>query len=240
MKWLIFTGACVFALISLGVLAVDERDVLWEGRKALCPYCRAELEHYALGCRHCNRTVDWVSTTEPCRWCLSKEDVQILRDGMDRLELKPGDPLPASVAEFTRPYLMSIETGQCTYCGGLGSVLNGQAEVTCPVCRGGRQCIACEGGRKVVVGNRKAHERALERHQAWEEALRREALTHLKLRRGKLVDDDVKALQGFAEAETLVDEAGDDMLERARARIAQAFLAIHDAVEQKQPNVEVD
>ena len=229
MKWLVFTGACVAALISLGVLAVDERDALWEGRLALCPYCREELNSYALQCLHCRRTVDWVSTEEACRWCLSAEDVKILRDGLAALKLDKGDPLP----EFTRPYLLSIETGDCTYCGGLGSVMNGRGEMTCPVCRGRKRCIACEGGRKVVIGDKRAHQRALERKQAWQEALRREALTHLKLRREKLLDEDVKALRGFAEIETVVDDAGDNLLERASARVAQAFKAIHDAVEQQ-------
>lgn len=241
MKWLVFTGAFVAALIWLGVKAVEERDALWEGRSPLCPYCREELNAYALACLHCRRTVDWDSTKETCRWCLSGEDVKILRDGLATLRLDKGDPLPASVAGFTRPYLLSIEPGDCTYCGGLGSVMNGRGEMTCPVCRGRKRCIACEGGRKVVIGDKQAHQRALERKQAWEEALRREALTHLKLRREKLLDEDVKALQGFAEVEKLVDEAGDNLLVRARSRIERAFKAIHDAVEQQpKPPVAAD
>lgn len=236
MKWLVFTGAFVAALIWLGVKAVEERDALWEGRSPLCPYCREELNAYALACRHCARGVDWNSTKESCRWCLSGEDVKILRDGVAVLKLDKGDPLP----EFTRPYLLSIETGDCTYCGGLGSVMNGQGEMTCPVCRGDKRCIACKGGGKIVIGDEQAHQRALERKQAWQEALRREALTHLKLRRKKLVDEDVKALRGFAEVETVMDEAGDNLLERASARIARAFEAIHDAVEQTPPPATAD
>ena len=66
-------------------------------------------------------------------------------------------------------------------------------------------------------------------------------MTHLKLRREKLLDEDVKALRGFAEIETIVDETGDNLLERASARIARAFKAIHDAVEQKpKPPVAAD
>jgi hypothetical protein len=238
MKWLVFTGAIVVALISLGVLAVDERDAVWEGRKALCPYCRSDLKMYALACRDCDRTIDWVSRSESCRWCLSEEDVAILRDGFDALALGPDDPLPASVAEFTRAYLLSIEPGKCTYCGGLGQVWSGESENPCPVCRGEKQCIACGGDGTVVVGDKEAHKRAFERTEIWEEALRREALTHLKLRRAQLVNDDVEVLSGFAEAEKLVDEKGQSLLVQARQRIARAFKAIHDAVEQKQPAVD--
>lgn len=233
MKWLAFTAACVVALIALGVLAVDERDVEWEGRKPLCPYCRVEVSFYAVACSACDRTLDWEPHKEPCRWCLQKEDVELLRDGLHALELEDDDPLPASLAEFAKPYLLAIEPGKCTYCGGLGSVLRGEEELPCPVCRGEENCVACGGDRVVVVGDKRAHRRRLERGRVWEEALRRERLTHLPLRRAALVDDDVEALNGQVEAEELVDEDGNNLLELARRRIERAYGALHDAVRQK-------
>ena len=78
MKWLLFTSASVVALIALGILAVDERDVIWESRQPLCGYCRAALAPHAVVCRECDRSLDWRSSKEECGWCLDRTDVDHL------------------------------------------------------------------------------------------------------------------------------------------------------------------
>ncbi|MGH7162630.1 MAG: hypothetical protein ACREID_04030, partial [Planctomycetota bacterium] len=162
MKWLAFTGACVAGLVALGILAVDERDVVWEGRAAFCPYCRAPLELYAVSCKECARTLDWASNVEECRWCLHPDDAEALKEWFDSLGLKR-DPLPGALAEFPIAYFEAIEAGACSHCGGLGRVLASGREAACPVCRERKRCIACGGDRTVVVGDAAAHRRALER-----------------------------------------------------------------------------
>jgi len=225
MKWVLFTSGCVAALVALGFLAVDERDVVWEGRQPLCGYCRAELAEQAVMCRECNRSLDWRPGSEECRWCLERKDV----DHLLRLyrELGESGPTPESIAAYG-PYFEAISTGDCTYCGGIGKVMEGGKEAQCPVCRGDKRCVACGGTRSVVIGDSGAHRRWLERQDAHVRAKARGSLTDLPLNDGVLVDEDVDALRGYVEAEKLSDELGRNLLEMARARMQGAFRALHE------------
>jgi ribosomal protein L40E len=226
MKWLLFTSASVVVLIALGLLAVDERDVVWEGRKALCGYCRAELPYHAVVCRECDRSLDWRTNKEECGWCLDRKDVDHLRDVYR--ELVASGPLPTSLEAYG-PYFDAIEVGQCTYCGGIGKVMNGGEEVVCPVCRGDKRCIACGGSRSVVIGDEGAHRRALEREDARSRARERATVADLPVNVEMLVDGDVAALRGYAEAEGLRDSAGRKLLEEmAHGRLKAAFRALHE------------
>jgi hypothetical protein len=228
MKWFLFTAGCVVALVTLGVLAVDERDVVWEGRQPLCPHCRAEVRFGSVACPDCDRSFDWRSHKEECHWCLSQEDVQHLQKVYR--ELKEDGPLPEDVAAFG-PYFEAIDEGNCTYCGGIGKVMEGTQEMDCPVCRGknGGRCIACGGSRTVVVGDQGAHQRALERADARKRALERAEVTDLALNVKMLVDEDVAAMKGYVEAEELCDEGGRNLLELAHDRVMQAYRVLHDA-----------
>ncbi|MHC4224375.1 MAG: DnaJ-like cysteine-rich domain-containing protein [Planctomycetota bacterium] len=232
MKWLAFTAAAIAVLIGLGVLAVDERDVLWEGRDAFCPYCRSAVVAYAMACKECGRTFDWASHREDCRWCLAYADVEILKDRFERLELE-ADPLPGELASFPRAYFLNIDQGSCTYCGGLGEVRNGSQETTCPVCRGRSTCIACNGDRVVIVGSERAHWAALERERAWAEAEDRSMLTGLPMLEEEMLGADVDALRGWREVESLEDSDGKSLLARARSRVEQAFLALTNEIARK-------
>jgi len=233
MKWLIFTGACVAVLVTLGILAVDERNVIWEGRTPLCPYCRSELPNQAIVCKECGRSIDWVSHSETCRWCLSRKDVEHMTNLFDRLKVAKG-PLPGELREFPQAYFRTMEAGACAYCGGLGKVMVDGKEVTCPVCRGARRCIACGGDRRVELGDPVAARHLRERHAARELAERRAELTGLPLKLTLLVDQDVDALRGYVEAETLTGEQGRNLLEMARARVKRAFRALHAEVARKE------
>jgi len=225
MKWLLFTSASVIVLIALGLLAVDERDVIWEGRKALCGYCRAELPHHAVVCRECDRSLDWRTSKEECRWCLDRTDADHLL-GLYR-ELAADGPLPESLAAF-EPYFGAIQVGECTFCGGVGEVVAEGKEVECPVCRGDKRCIACGGGRAVILGDEGAHRRALERADARARAQERAVTADLKLNAEMLVDNDVDALRGYVEAEELRDSTGSNLLELSHERLKVAFRAVHE------------
>ncbi|MHC4932868.1 MAG: DnaJ-like cysteine-rich domain-containing protein [Planctomycetota bacterium] len=232
MKWLAFTAAVIAVLIGLGVLAVDERDVIWEGRDAFCPYCRSEARSYAMACKECERTFDWVPHRENCEWCLASADVDILKDRFERLE-NEADPLPGELASFPRAYFLNIDQGSCTYCGGLGEVRNGTQEIACSVCRGRGTCIACNGDRVVIVGSERAHWVALERDRAWAVAVERSRLTGLPMLKDEIVDADVDALRGWREVENLEDSSGESLLSRARSRVEQAFRALTAEVARK-------
>jgi hypothetical protein len=225
MKWVLFTSGCVIALVTLGFLAVDERDVVWEGRKPLCGYCRAELPYFAVVCRECNRSLDWRSNKEECRWCLGKQDKEHLLDLYK--EMKKRGPLPESLSDL-KPYLEAIDVGSCTYCGGLGWVMDGGKEVDCPVCRGEGHCIACGGGRSVVIGDEGAHRRWLERQDVRARAMERAEVADLPLNLEKLVDDDVGALRGYVESEELTDAGGRNLLDLAHERLKTVFRELHE------------
>jgi len=225
MKWILFTSGCVVALVALGILAVDERDVVWEGRHAFCPYCRAEVKQGSVACAACDRSFDWRANKEECGWCLGKKDVGHLLDLYH--ELTRNGPLPDSLASLV-PYLEAIDVGNCTYCGGIGKVMDGDKEVDCPVCRGDGRCIACGGSRTVVIGDQGAHRRALEREDARKRALERAAVVDLPLNFEMLIDEDVGALRGYVEAEGLADAGGRNLLEMSNERLKAVFRALHE------------
>jgi len=234
MKWLLFTGALVAGLVALGALAVDEPDIVWEGRSPICPHCRSTVPMLAQFCSHCDRSFDWVVEEEPCRWCLSSADVDYLKDLFAEVGAD-SDPLPGKLGSFPVVYFRSIDEGVCGYCAGGGETMEAGAEVPCPVCRGYQKCIACAGDRVVEVGSETAHARWVERARVREEAVRRSRVTGLPVKRSTLVTREIEALRGFVEIEKVEDEHGRDLLERALARTRAAFRAL-DA--ERQPAVE--
>ena len=136
------------------------------------------------------------------------------------------DPLPGPLGAFTIAYFRSMDEGTCTYCGGLGEVIENGADVACPVCRGEKLCIACAGDGSVTIGDEGAHRRELERRHERDLAEARAEVTGLPLKRALLTDQDVEALMGHVEAETLKDERGRNLLARARTRVKRAFEAL--------------
>jgi hypothetical protein len=220
--WLASSGIAVAALVALGVLSVDERDVVWEGRRALCPYCRGELPNLALTCPTCRHTLDWVPAKETCRHCLSRENVEHLRNAFAELGTGAG-PQPGALAPFGAAYFEVMQPGACTYCAGLGEVVDGVRNVPCPVCRGEGHCIACGGSRSVALGDPAGWSRLLARREVWERAQDSAALTRLPINADELREADVRALHGYVEAE----EPLSGLLAKARARIDEAFAALH-------------
>ncbi len=225
MKWLSFTGLCVVGLVALGILAVDERNVVWEAGQPLCPYCRSAMEPLAITCKGCRGRVDWVGTTLPCSCCLDSPDVDHLRDRFDALALPPA-AAPPWLAAFPGGYFHVMDRGACGYCAGLKQIGEGGEARPCPICRGDGRCILCGGDRVVEVGNEQVHRRLLERRREWEEGERREKLTRLALQRDRLVDRDVGELRGFLEAASIRDGEGRLLVERAREQLAAAFAAL--------------
>ncbi|MCZ6573504.1 MAG: hypothetical protein O7C98_10105 [Planctomycetota bacterium] len=239
MKWLVFTAACVVALVALGVLAVDERNVVWEGRVPHCPYCRVDVAFYAVTCKDCGKNFDWEPRTEPCRWCLERDEARVLRQRYRTLA-KPDNPASASTPPYAA-FVLSIEEGDCTFCGGLGAVVErGEEGRECPVCFGGKRCIGCKGDRDTVVGH-PAAERALQaRLQERERARRRESATGIATRLEDLLAADVRALAGYAEAEDLRDAGNRRLLQLGMDRVRRAADAVskaaREAAERSKPS----
>lgn len=227
MKWFVFTVACVAALVTLGVLAVDERDVAWEGRTPLCGYCRAELRPFAVVCPDCDRSLDWLSRSEECRHCLDKRDVELMTDLMEALRVK-AEPLPGALSAFPMAYFKGMTEGACTYCGGIGHVLEAGAKLDCPVCLGTEKCLACAGDRGVVIGDEGAARRLASWREALERAETRSDLTGLPVEYAGMLREAVRDLRGHAEAESLKDAHGRGLLDRAREKVSRAFAALRE------------
>jgi len=238
MKWLAFTAVCVSSLVLLGILAVDERNVEWEGDRPYCPYCRSELNLYAVACTECRHAVDWVPQTRPCRACVDRDGAELLKAKFATLGLS-GSALPEPLAAYNRAYFLSLEAGACGYCAGLGEVLeNGGKERPCPVCLGSARCVACGGDRVVVHGDLEAHRRSVDRRLAREEAERRAELLRVPAPALELLREDLTALAGHAEAADLEDAEGRNLVDLARARLMRAFEAVQAAARKPEPGPE--
>ena len=166
-----------------------------------------------------------------CDWCLDKSDVEHMRDLFLGLGMQE-EPLPGALAAFPKAYFLAMEEGSCTYCGGNGAVIS---EQPCPVCRGDKSCIACAGDRLVVIGDEGAYRRMRERLRVRRRAERRAGVTERPLRYSMLLDDDVTAVRGFAEAERL-EEVG-QLLERAHTKLEEAFRALHDETRREKKEI---
>jgi len=225
MKWIFFTGACVVSLITLGILAVDERDVVWEDRTPLCPHCRAELAYYSLACRQCSHTLDWTPTQEPCVWCVDRETARVMRDAYATVRIA-GEAHPERLAAWSPAYFREMEAGACAYCGGQGSIGADAERKACPVCRGRKDCIGCDGSRAVIIGDERAHRRMTRRRRAWAEALRRAELTGRQMNERALRNDDALAVAGHIEAETLAAPDGRVYLSIGLERTREALDAV--------------
>jgi hypothetical protein len=223
-KWLIFTGVCVASLIALGIQAVDERDVVWEARDVSCPYCRSELPYYAMACKQCQRTLDWTATQEDCAWCLDRETVALLTESYERVRTHAGSH-PGELAAWTPAFYREMDAGDCGFCAGIGQIGSAEEKKACPICRGGRDCISCDGSRSVIVGDVRADRRLLRHRSIREQAERRAELTGIPADNDALLNDEVFALQGYVEVETLSGPNG-RLVQSALDRAVEALTAV--------------
>lgn len=236
MKWYVFTAACVAALVAVGVLAVDERDVEWEQAAdghwvPLCGYCRGELKRLAVVCPNCDRSLDWVEHRAPCTWCLDSHDADHLHDLLLKLDAQE-EPLPGALAAFPKAYFLAMDEGSCTFCGGNGAVAEaGGRSGNCPVCQGHKRCIACGGDRIVVIGTQGAYRKLTERVRARRLAERRAKLTDRPLVASMVLREDVEALRGYIELEQY--PLTRQLLECARTKLERAFKALHEETQRQ-------
>ncbi len=235
MKWTFFAGACVVSLITLGILAVDERDVVWEERTPLCPHCRAELSYYSLACRQCSRTLDWTPTQEPCVWCVDRETARVMRDAYLTVRAA-GEAHPERLASWSPAYFREMEAGACAHCGGQGFIGVAGDRKFCEVCRDRKDCVGCDGSRAATIGDERARRRMMRRRHAWSEASRRAELTGQPINERALRNDDALAVAGHVEAETLAGPDGRVYLAVGLERARQALEAVLELAAARAPD----
>jgi hypothetical protein len=180
LRWLVSTGLIVGALVLLGILAMDQKDVVWAGGKPHCPHCRSDTPMFSTRCPVCREPYDWVEEPHDdspyCSHCMSPGEQEWLRTKREALEKAHGeDAFVQRVSKATgfdaataREWLRDLGAGQCGWCGGTGRDLSAPAEPpgrkVCPVCLGAKKCIGCGGDSRVAVGRASASN-ALERYR---------------------------------------------------------------------------
>ncbi len=173
-RWWILTLVVVAVLVLISLLAMDRPNVIWRQGEPSCPHCRSEVASFSSRCRTCREQYDWAAAPDEdsplSRWSLSALEAKAL---VDRV-LVLGDEVAATrVAEaigVTRAsataYLKAVGRGRCGYCGGTEIALDvepGGSAQPCPVCLGQGACIACNGDRRMRVGDEAAY-RALKQY----------------------------------------------------------------------------
>ncbi len=181
-RWWIVTLVLVGLLFGLSALALDRPNVVWSKGVAHCPHCRAEAGLGARRCGACREEFDWSVAPEEASplspWSLSALEEEQLRQRVRVLTTPVAvERLARELAlspEVAQAYLESVGSGLCGWCGGTGqeppspAVVErppAKASVTCQICLGRKQCIACGGDRHMRLGDVGAAE-ALERYRA--------------------------------------------------------------------------
>jgi hypothetical protein len=163
-RWWILTGVVVLVLVGLSVLALSHPAVVWHELKPHCPHCRHEVQPYSQRCASCQQEYEWVVAPDEesplSHWSLSALENEHVRRrvaeiGKEEAERRIAARLGLS-PEAAGEYLTSLSWGRCGWCGGSGRDLAtpGEGEpVPCPVCFGRQQCIACDGDRRMRLGD---------------------------------------------------------------------------------------
>jgi hypothetical protein len=170
-RWWILTLAVVVVLLVISLLAMDRPNVSWFQGTAHCPHCAADAPSGSSRCQTCREQYDWVvapdSESPLSPWSLSALEAEHVRGLIHDLGEQEAPRRVAAALEIPKAvatrYLQSIGRGRCGWCGGLGFELRGlEADKgsPCPVCFGRKWCVACNGDRRIRVGDLEA-ERAL-------------------------------------------------------------------------------
>lgn len=165
-RWLVMTALIVAVLLGISALALDRPDVVWTVDGPVCPSCRSVVNLHAQRCRECGTDFDWTAASDEqsprAHHSLSRLEAQLVREHVRRL----GDALALTTvkeklglsAKAASAYLEAIGRGRCGYCGGTGEEVASDSEPhDCPVCFGGKNCIASGGDGISTLGARGAH-----------------------------------------------------------------------------------
>lgn len=163
-RWWILTLLIVGTLLLISALALDRPNVVWQSHQPHCPYCRHVVAEFSNRCGDCRGEFDWViagKEQSPISTdSLSALDAEWLHARVEELGLETA---ASRVSEFTglsveasEEYVQTVGRGDCGYCGGtkqdLGAAKADEREV-CPCCFGAGNSVACDGDRRVRLGD---------------------------------------------------------------------------------------
>ena len=218
-RWWILTLVLVGVLVGISLLAMDRPNVVWRDGQPSCPHCRSAVNAFSSRCATCEEPFDWTVAPDDdsplSPWSLSTLEAKAL---VDRVIALGEDVAAQRVAtalglepDAAEAYLDAVGRGRCGYCGGTGIALDAKPSRRsdpCPVCLGQGACIACNGDRRMRVGDEAAF-RALRQYvealddldAALPPAVRREEAR-------KLGDAFVRRYAGTVEATLILFEPG--------------------------------
>jgi hypothetical protein len=174
-RWWILAATVAAVLIGISFLALDRPNVVWTAGVPSCPLCRSEVHANASRCPTCREEFEWNDPSDDesplSPWSLSALEDAWLRERVTAL----GKPQAATRvsealqldADAARLYLEQVGWGRCGWCGGTGRDLSVRAPTLepCPACLGRARCVACDGDRRIRIGD-DAAERAFQRYRA--------------------------------------------------------------------------
>jgi len=171
-KWVFIAGGVALFIFVLTLIALYQRDVVWNGSQPHCPHCRALVAPYASVCATCRNRFDWVADERPCPVGLSETEVSFLHSISEadaRAKVAAAGGTVAGLdADAVVGWLRKIDANECVFCAGTGDALGLEAgsplaklsnelDDDCPVCVGEDDCVGCDGDGESEYGDEDAH-----------------------------------------------------------------------------------
>jgi hypothetical protein len=239
----VLTVAVVAILLTISALALDKPDVRWREGAARCPHCGTLVEAYSRRCKACREEYEWTAAGDEdsplSPWSLSALEDAALRERVKGLGHEPAAAIVAAATglskEAAREYLDQVGLGRCGWCGGTGRDLDRPAAkpLPCPACLGRGRCVACDGDRRIRVGDEGAARDYARYVAQLRDISSRVSLEAQREEVRRLTDAFVERWHGTEEAtrvvfwpEWTVDGRGPRLVERSRHRLDQALDAL--------------
>jgi predicted amidophosphoribosyltransferase len=163
-RWWILTLLIVGTLLLISALALDRPNVVWQAHEPHCPHCRHVVSEFSNRCADCRGEFDWVIAGQEqspiSQDSLSALDAEWLHARVEELGLETAAKRVAEITglseEAAAEYVQTVGRGDCGCCGGtkrdLASEKPEQKE-PCPCCFGTGNSVACDGDRRVRLGD---------------------------------------------------------------------------------------
>jgi hypothetical protein len=163
LRWVLLTVGIVGVLLGVSALALTQPNVVWSQGKALCPHCGTPAALGARRCAACREEFAWTAAPDEespfSRWSLSPLEEQVLRDRVNAVGRDTAAERVATALGIQRAaaasYLEQLGVGRCGWCGGTGRDLAASEPDAnpCPACLGRGRSIACDGDRRIRIGD---------------------------------------------------------------------------------------
>jgi hypothetical protein len=242
-RWVVLTLGVVAVLLTISALALNKPDVLWRDGAAHCPHCGALVEPGSHRCKECREEYEWTVAPDEdspiSRWSLSPLEDAAVRERVKALgHVVAAEKVAAATGlsqDAARLYLEKVGVGRCGWCGGTGKDLEhlDANPSVCPACLGRERCIACDGDRRIRIGDQGAARAYRHLQAAIADVSGQVPLDAERAEVRRLTDEFLGRWHGTLEATRVVywpdwkpGEQNVRVVEKARGRIDQVLSAL--------------